>query len=503
MTKPARPLLRDFFVATSDVALQTSSTGPAFGRSISRYEVHKRRDVLNQQSLLGYLVLLTQRVIIPTSTPYQPGPNSATSYDNYPAILVNSLNIAVNNGAQVKLAGLFPKTLNSSVSTSTMANDGTNKSRTDEATSGSSYTNVNTFGVAVTAGIFGGGPVGTLTLDYSHSWEHATMQSGTSAVEAGTSQETGASATMSIKDWSSFGSLDDSSVNPTWIFGQSYPWDVIQYNQSSDGSHINLPSFVLERLRDGDMVLPPSQLSQFGLDFTMTASWIVDFPNGVTEDETIEISHTTTSYTASHRVSGGTISASLQSPSDTEQASYNSGSLDMSSYSLIPLNGAGAGNGTAIGFTATPFTYPPSGSDSTFKIVSPANTLQATGSGFDAGMTSTFTTNPAMTLTFKISDYTEEYALHLMHWIGTASGPVKVAWSVNDKWSGVLYIDSAEGAGGQGNISSIDLRNTDFTSISFHDYLVIGTNRIVLDFSPVDSSGSTEYTLFAVAIGPA
>ena len=61
--------------------------------------------------------------------------------------------------------------------------------------------------------------------------------------------------------------------------------------------------------------------------------------------------------------------------------------LPLSDYSLIPLNGPGTGNGSAIGFTSTPFTYPPTAPTSSFKIVSPANTLQIIGQGFSPGMT--------------------------------------------------------------------------------------------------------------------
>ena len=48
---------------------------------------------------------------------------------------------------------------------------------TNENTSGSSHTNVNTFGVAITGGFFGEMPMGSLTLDYSHCWEHSTYDS--------------------------------------------------------------------------------------------------------------------------------------------------------------------------------------------------------------------------------------------------------------------------------------------------------------------------------------
>ena len=63
-------------------------------------------------------------------------------------------------------------------------------------------------------------------------------------------------------------------------------------------------------------------MSLFGLDFTMQASWLIDFNNGITEDETFTIAHTTTSFTASHQLSGDTISATLQAESNANQAEY-------------------------------------------------------------------------------------------------------------------------------------------------------------------------------------
>ena len=500
---PIRPTAfsRNFFLNEQDVQLTNGENGPPFGTSIAQYEIHKRRDVRNLGSATGYVLTLKHRLIVPNQTSYVPGPSSGTGYANYPAILVNQVTITANNQAAITLRHLFPRTLNSAVSTSTSASAESGSSVTNENTSGSSNTNVNTFGVALSAGFFGEMPMGSLTLDYSHDWEHSTYRSAMSGTAASDQHSLGAGESMSIKDWSSYGSLDEDAVNPTWIWGQSYPWDVIQYNQSSNETDINLPTFVVNRLLDGSLVLPPSQLAQFGLDFTMTASWLIDFPAGITEDETVLISHATTAYTASHEGSGNTIVATLQSNSEAASASYPSPSLSLSEYALVPLNGPGAGNGSAIGFTTAPFTYPPTSPASPFKIVSPANTLQASGTGFAPGMTTDFSAPVNLSFTFKVADYAGEYALLLMHWIGEDSDVCKIEWSINGH-SGVLHVDATEGAGGQGNTTSLALRNLDFTSINFHDYLVIGTNTIALTISAANGEAAT-YTLFAAAIGQA
>ena len=500
---PSRPngIPRNFFVNEQDIQLTNGGGGPVFGSSIAQYEIHKRRDVRNLGSTQGYILMLKHRIIIPNQTTYMAGPTSNTGYNNYPAILVNKVTIEANNDAAITLRQIFPQTLNSAVSTSSSSDDGNNSAVTNESTSGSSHTNVNTFGVALSAGMFGDVPVGSITADYSHSWEHSTYQSAMSGSSSGSSHNVGAGQSMSVKDWSSYGSLDWTATNPTWIWGQSYPWDVIQYNQSQNGSEIDLPGFVVNRLLSGTLVLPPSQLSQFGIDFTMTATWEIDYPDGVSEDETVQITHTTTSYNASHNLNGDTISAQLQSAGAAAAAQYLSPELSLSDYSLIPLNGPGAGNGSAIGFTSTPFTYAPAGPDSSFKIVSPANTLQVTGQGFSPGMTTDFTDPVSLTFTFKIPDYAGEYALLLMHWIGEGSDACRIAWTINGN-SGAFYVDATEGSGGQGNISTVALRNLDFTSINFHDYLVIGTNTMTLEITPANGKAAS-YTLFAAAIGQA
>ena len=88
-----------------------------------------------------------------------------------------------------------------------------------------------------------------------------------------------------------------------------------------------------------------------------------------------------------------------------------------------------------------------------------------------------------------------------MHWIGENSDAVKLAWSVNGN-EGVFHVDATEGTGGQDNTSSLALRNLDFTSINFHDYLVIGTNTIEVEISAANGKAAS-YTLFAAAIGQA
>ena len=102
-TRP-NPIARNFFVNQQDIQLTNGPNGAAFGTSIAQYEIHKRRDVRNLGSTIGYIVLLKQRIIMPNQTAYTPGPCSNTGYNNYPAILVNQVSITANNKATITRA---------------------------------------------------------------------------------------------------------------------------------------------------------------------------------------------------------------------------------------------------------------------------------------------------------------------------------------------------------------------------------------------------------------
>nr|VFK27322.1 MAG: hypothetical protein BECKMB1821G_GA0114241_10273 [Candidatus Kentron sp. MB]VFK34938.1 MAG: hypothetical protein BECKMB1821I_GA0114274_10923 [Candidatus Kentron sp. MB]VFK77075.1 MAG: hypothetical protein BECKMB1821H_GA0114242_10973 [Candidatus Kentron sp. MB] len=492
--------LKTYYTAIETHQLTDDASGSGFGRAITHFEVRRFQDVSNLGSQIAYVVTMKQRVIIPNGTDYQPGPSSETAYTNYPAVLLNSLKLNINNNASVLLRGIFPKTLNSAVNTTQSASDSTGQSTSTRNTTGSTQTNVNTFGVGISGGFFGELPIGSLSAEYSHSWENSKMHSQSTGNAQDQSHNVSDGESMSIKDWSSYGYLDDIAVNPTWIWGQSYPWDVIQYNQTKDGTTIDLPTFVQDRLVNGSLILPPSQLSMFGLDFTMQAAWRMEFPKGISVDETLSIDFATSCYTASHQSNGSGVSATLQSAKDANNGRYASTTLNLSEYALNPLSGAARQGAAAIGFLANPFTFPPTSADASFKIVSPSNNLQVSGSGFDSVMTTTFSKPVKLRVIFKVTDTSDNYSLVLMHWIGNQSSACTLTCTINQKWKDVIYVDKTEGQGGQNNVSELELRNTDFTSINFHDYLLVGLNTIEIEVAPVSSGGSNAYTLFALAV---
>ena len=497
MANALLPATRNFYTFEKHEDL-VDANGSHFGFSLAQYEIHLLRKVTNGQSLNGYAIALKQRIVIPSRVGYQPGPYSTNTYQNYPAVLENSVSISVNEGALITLHHMFPKTLNSQVSTSISSDHSGSTNSSVEHSTGSSTTNVNTFGVSVSAGIFGELPVANVTADYSHSWE-ASQSRGTSVgTSTGMASSIGSNTGMSIKDWSSYGALDAAALNPCWIWAQSYPWDVVRYTRTDDGSSIDLPDFVKQRLTAGaNYALPPSDLSLFGLDFTMTAAWAVYFPGPVSSEQVASIAHVTRCYEASHTCEGTSVTARLDTQSGARSHSY-AVEVPLSDYGLEPILSPNSDNGAAIGFLANPFITPPASAATTFKILSPANRLQVTGSGFDEVMHTSFAQPVKLKATFKITDTVNNYALLLMHWVDEKTGPCLLDWTVNGQWVGQIQVSAG---GGQNNVSSIELRDTDFTSVNFHDYLLVGTNVVEIAIAPATPGGCTGYTLFAMAIG--
>lgn len=495
--------LDDYYAWVEVVGLTPESNEP-FGTAIIRYEVRKYQNVSNLESKNAYLVSMTQRVLVPNQQAYEPGAQSISSYSDYPALLKSRVEITCPPGMEMRIKNLFPRTLNANVSITKSSGDSSNTSTSHESTSGSSTTNVNTYDVSTSLGFFGDMPTGSVGFGYSHSTENTTSRSSSTGGSSGSSRSAGDDETMSVKDWCCYSQLDHKTMNPSWVWGQGYPWDVIVYNQSS-GDSVQLPTFVQNRLltsgTNGDYLLPPSELSLFGIDFTMKASWLFELDDDATFDDSVSISHTTEYFTASHGISAaGDLYAKLQTE---DEASKATNPVKIPSLSAVALNPLGLNvNGGSIGFSAYPFLAPPSTANAQFKIVSPANNLQVTGAGFTSGLTTDFSVSTWLEITFKVADTTTDYSLHLMHWIGAGSGSCELAWKVNnnDNYKGAILVSAPEGQGGEGNISSVELRNSDYSSISFHDYLVLGTNTIHIDLSKVGGDGACEYTLFAVAV---
>jgi hypothetical protein len=498
--------LSDFNTASKAIELQDIQTQGIFGKSIVKYRLVKHDQVENLDAGSGYILMMTQRIIIPNPNPPPIGASSLKSFSDYPAIITNDVKITPPARAVATLLGMFPKTLNSCVSTTTSAEKGTNASNSTMNTSGSSSTNVNTFGVSVGGGFFGDMPTGTLTAEYSHSWEKTHSRSSSVGHDSSANQAFTDMDSMSIKDWSSYGYVPD-ELNPCWMWGQSYPWDVVQYNQDDGKGGIILPMFVQDRMRsvygsDKFMVMPPSQLSLLGLDFTMKAAWLIEFNDDPVMDESIAITSTVASLSATHLVkSDGTVFATLQSMSDAKTCTISSPKLDLSEYALAPIIFS-ENTHAAVSLSSGKFLVAPSDPSKEFKARSEDNNLLITGKGFGGDMIAKFSSPVSFNLTFKIADTENEYALALLHARGQESPDCILTITINGNELQDVMVQDEKSKSPNNNLSVLSLRNLNISDMNFHDYLKVGTNviEIAVSHSKPEGGQKPSYELIAAHI---
>jgi hypothetical protein len=474
----------------------------AYGTAYTRYEVRQVTDIRNLTEVKAYRIACTQRLVIPNPNSFSLTPSNSTSFDNYPALLSAQFELVGQTSSNVRLLNYSPRTINTTITASANQSEGQNQSYSRQHTTGSSTSQTNTFGYSASIGFFGEDPTGSFGMDQSNSTTTEQSTSNTTGIDRGRSSERGDSDSMSVKDWASYVYLDAGNTTPTWVWGQEYPWDVIQYRYCPTDNNVELPAFIVARLFDQPdnptLVFPPSQLSLFGIDFTMKAVWQVDLPSTIGE-QTISIAHTVYYLSGSHGISNGQPSVTLD-PAPM-QTTVSSPTLDLTLLGLDPIRDGSAQNGAVIGFIPSKFVVPPS-SGSAFKVLSDANNLQVSGAGFDSPMLTTFA-NGAVSLRvqFKIVDGRYAYTLFMKHWKTSDNGCTLSFVFNGDTANPVIrHIDWQEGEGGEDNLSSIVMRNKDYTSIDYHDYLVMGLNTVDITITP-DNSAAAGYFLRALAVG--
>lgn len=493
-------LSKDLYTQVVEAPLTLNND--TYGTTVIRYEIREVTDVRNLTQTRRYHILCTQRIVIPNSTQFNLTPSSSTAFENYPAILSNEM--VLNNGtnSSPRILSYSPRTINTSIMTSANQSSSDSSSYSQQHTSGSSTSQTNTYGYAASVGFSGEDVTGSVSADYSHSSTKTQDKSATTGSDKGTGSERGGSDSMSIKDWGCYASLDAGNVTPTWFWGQEYPWDIIQYRYCPTNNNVELPDFVKIRLFDTsdtpNQVFPPSQLSLFGLDFTMKSMWEVELSPTVA-DQSVTIKHQMNYVTATHMLSNG--APIVQLDPAPMGFSVTSPALDLTLLGLDPILNGGDGNGAVLGFVANKFISPPSKGDP-FKIISAANNLQVTGSGFDGPLFTSFDSGPVqMKIQFKVIDVSNPYTLYFKNWTSTGIACMLSFVFNGDTENPVIrYVDSQEGEGGDDNLLSLNLRNHDYSSIDYHDYLVMGLNTIDVTITPV-SGGAAGYVLRALAIG--
>jgi hypothetical protein len=237
---------------------------------------------------------------------------------------------------------------------------------------------------------------------------------------------------------------------------------------------VALPPAIAARLGDptGGLPYPPSKLAVFGLDFVAEARWLYTVADTAAPSLTdaVQFVHTLGLLRGSHLVEGGEPHAYLRPEPVTTTyppAGAPPASLDLDLLALNPVSADPASGGAVIGFVPSQFVMPPT-DGAPFRIRSAASDLSITGSGLDTPQTgddgvaqagAVTSDHPvSMTVRFKVADVDEHYALYIKHWkIGSAGCAVTI--DVNGVETLMRHVDSAQGAGGDDNLTRVVLRD--------------------------------------------
>jgi hypothetical protein len=533
-----------------------SGTSQAIGVLAVEYRVTLYNDVQvqNQASVTQpqnqqFFLYCTQRLFLANASNSSVAPITgsqiATEYfANYPALLQTYMQVAQANGVTLNLMDYSPLTVNTAVqqSGSTADTKGSTTGTSSSSTTGSSYTQSSTYGTSVTAGdTFSGA-----TASYEYSASQTNEKSQTSGSEASTSagKEHSLSASMSIKDWGSYASVNPIYASPTWVFGQEYPWNAIDCRYAGSATYpgvkdasgnvlspanpnqfqLFISNSMAANLCDDTFLYPPSELSMFGVNFIMKASWRVYVQ--YTASTTVTLQHNIRYFSASHiavqqTVNGATVyvpqvyldqTPATLSTSDTESSTHSfSIPIDLNVMGLDPLgvNAPSAIVGFLPGKFIPPAVINPDQTSATlplaFKTIAATNDLMIenatqygslTESGFSvsqasltAGWSATQAIAYTLMLYFKVTDSVSEYTLNIKHWVTGPTG-VELTIVINNDTSNTItkYVTALEGEGGDNNLLSIALRNLDFASIDYHDYLQLGLNAIEIKIHPIDDA---------------
>lgn len=492
---------KDLYTYNAIVPIITDNDNQ-IGVSINQYEVKKYTDLKNLCETNSYVVTCTQRIIIPNKNVYNLAPEPVYAFDDYPALLTNKISIAqsTNSGTISKqyLLKYTPKTLNTTIMSDVSASTTAGTSFSQQHTTGSSTSQTNSYGASVNIGFFGETPTGGVSANYEYSGTKGYSSSDGTDRGANYGNTAADSESMSIKDWGSYAVIDNASQTPTWIWGQEYPWNVIQFrNTSGKDNHILLPDYVVKRLYIDQQISPPSQLSLFCIDFTSKASWYIQMSNDV--GASITLQHTLNYLTASHGLDNNKLFASMRVVlSDTQ---FSSDVLDLPLLALDPISSNEFPKTSVTGFLQSKFTVVPA-PGKTFEIVSGANNLLCRGQGFIKPMFTDFSgadKTASLDVFFKILDSDFDYILFLKCWKTTTINCI-IKITINGEQI-EKNVTSLESEGGENNLISINLRNKNYASAEYHDFLKLGLNTIKIEITPEGNSSGAGFFLRTLAIG--
>lgn len=493
-----------------------------------RVALYNDVEVQNQSSVTHptdqqFFLYCTQRVFL--QNPYVTvgpitGP-TAQYFADYPALIEAFMQVERSTGVRFDLLDYSPQTVNTVVQQSgSTANSQSQTSGTStSSTSGSSYSQSSTYGMNVTVGDSFSGL--SQSGEFSSSSTTESSKTTGSEASASASAERSSGASMSIKDWGSYAWVNPEFINPTWVFGQEYPWNAIDcrfaghstypgvgvWSDPNPNQHqLIVSKDMMANLYDGTILYPPSELSMYGLNFVMKCCWrvYVDY----TASTTVSIQHLVDYFSGSHLVHNGCACVYLDKVAS--QLFEKRISIDLNIMGLDPL---GVNTRAAIvGFLPSKF-IPPCNGDlpQAFKTLAATNDLmiensssygEAQSSGFSvsqACLTAAWSASQAvpyqLTLYFKVTDSVSEYTLNIKHWMTGAPG-VQLSIVINGDASNTItrYVTDQEGEGGDDNILTLALRDLDFAAIDYHDYLQLGLNSIAITMAPIDNNWTSNCT---------
>lgn len=491
-------ILKNRDLYTQYVQFDLISNETTIGKSIAQYEVRRYVDTRNLTRATSFVVTCTQRIVIPGPVTFAPAAQQISGYYGYPALFTNQVALIENGDGDViaaqTLIDYAPKTLNTAVTSSNNDSSSSSTSNSQQYSSGSTTAQSNSYGASVSVGLVGDMPMGSIggSASKTSTSEESTGSSSGEASEAG-NQYSNASS-MSIKDWGSYAQIDATNTIPTWVWGQEYPWDVIQFRNIDQNDNVILPDYVVARLYDGIQVYPPSELSLLGVNFVSKAAWLVTLNPGNAGPATIAVSHSLTYCNATHKIDSGALVATIDTYTPIVQVNPT---LDLP---VLAVDALGPGTGPAlIGFVANQFDVAPSDGGA-FAITAESNLMLVRGTGFNGVMSTDFSAGSVtLTLYFKLTDSSTDISLSMKHWV-TSGGTCQIALDINGTTNMVKFVNAPEAGAGGDNVSVIPLRCKDFTSVDYCDFLQFGLNTITLTLTSTGAPGAT-YTLQAMAVG--
>ncbi|MFZ6845531.1 hypothetical protein [Undibacterium sp. RuTC16W] len=531
------------YIANHLIGRLTLDYRVALYNDVQAFDDHSVQQEPNQQ----FYVHCTQRISITNTFAGAIGPNDIgtespelkESFNNYPALIESVVLVEPRDGLKIELLDFSPKTVNTAVQTSQSngATKDSNNSSTTTSTTGSSYSQSSTYGVSVSVGNMYGLTVSAENT-FAASKEKSSSNSDGQSSSVGNSS--GMSESMSIKDWGSYASVNPVTASPTWVFGQEYPWNAIECKYSN-GVKNPAPSFITndqnqiqllisptmqENLYQGNVLYPPSELSMYGLTFITKSSWRVYIDNSTSSKITIgnHIYYFTASHLFIPSTDDGEVSSYVPAvymdetewelTCDKDGKSIPDFTFDLNIMGLDPI-GVNT-NIAVVGFTPSKFIpsaqITTQGSAATlpqkFKTIAPTNDLIIENSSeyVDSSVESGFSVSQSclsaswkntysqykVSLYFKVTDLVQEYTLYIKHWVGQQTGVMlKIVINQDTTNSIERYVDALEGQGGGDNLLKLSLRDLDFASINYHDFLQLGLNSIEISILPATSSGDS------------